>query len=112
VDALVEPKVQIQIEELEVYKQELNNWSCVCLTLEDWMSVSEKFKQSKKKLDQDIWKILEENYLPEMPSLFQKAEKERMQRLLALAPKRQSQRLQVKQQVQQQTVIFSFMFIN
>ena len=86
------------IEEKEEYKQELKNWSCICLTLEDWTKVADAYKKSKKKADQEIAKLLEENYLPEMPALFQKAERERMHRLLAMAPKRQSQRLQVKQQ--------------
>jgi hypothetical protein len=87
------------IEELDYYKEELETWSCVCLTLEDWSSINDKYKKSKKKADQEIAKLISESYLPEMPALFQKAEKERMQRLLAMAPKRQSQRLQVKQQM-------------
>ena len=90
---------QKRVEELDVYKDELHTWSCICLTLEDWISVSEKYKKSKKKADQEIAKLIEESYLTEMPALFQKAEKERMHRLLALAPKRQSQRLQTKQQM-------------
>ncbi len=96
------PKLPKQplVEELEIYKNELKYWSCVCLNLEDWYSINEKYKASKKKIDQEISSLIEQNYLPEMPGLFQKAEKERMQRLLALAPKRQSQRLQSKQQQQ------------
>lgn len=38
--------------------------------------------------------MLEANYLEEMPALFQKYEKDRIQRLLVMAPKRQSERLQ------------------
>lgn len=38
--------------------------------------------------------MLETNYLEEMPALFHKYEKDRIQRLLAMAPKRQSERLQ------------------
>lgn len=98
-----QPKPQTRlpiVEELEIYKNELKYWSCVCLTLEDWNAINEKYKSSKKKIDQEISSLIEQNYLPEMPGLFQKAEKERMQRLLALAPKRQSQRLQSKQQQQ------------
>lgn len=87
------------IEELDIYKKELGLWSCVCLSLEDWSAINDKYKKSKKKADQEIAKLISESYLPEMPALFQKAEKERMQRLLAMAPKRQSQRLQVKQQM-------------
>ncbi len=99
-EQLFKPQKQPLVEELEIYKNELKYWSCVCLTLEDWNAINEKYKLSKKKIDQEISSLIEQNYLPEMPGLFQKAEKERMQRLLALAPKRQSQRLQSKQQQQ------------
>ena len=85
------------IEEKAEYKQELKYWSCVCLNLEDWQTVHDKYSSSKKKNDQELAKLISSSYLPEMPSLFQKAEKERMQRLMAMAPKRQSQRLQTKQ---------------
>jgi hypothetical protein len=85
------------IEELAIYKEELESWSCLCLTLDDWVNINDKFKKSKKKFDQDLSKLIEQSYLPEMPCLFQKAEKDRNQRLLAMAPKRQSTRLQVKQ---------------
>ena len=78
---------------------DLKNWSCVCLNLEDWQSIYDKYSKSKKKLDIEIAKLLAESYLPEMPALFQKAEKERMHRLLSMAPKRQSQRLQSKQTI-------------
>jgi hypothetical protein len=84
--------------EKEEYLKELECWSCICLLLEDWNSILEKYKQSKKKEDLEISKTIEDNYITEMPSLFQKAEKDRIQRLLAMAPKRQSERLQVKQQ--------------
>ena len=90
---------QKKVEELDVYKEELESWSCICMSMEDWVSIGEKYTKSKKKADQEIAKLIEQSYLPEMPALFQKAEKERIQRLLAMAPKRQSQRLQVKSQM-------------
>lgn len=80
----------------EELKKDLKYWTCVCATLDDWVSLNDKYKQSKKKIDQEISELLESQYLTEMPSLFQKAEKERQQRLLAIQPKRQSQRLQSK----------------
>lgn len=85
------------IEEKAEYKEELKHWSCVCLTLEEWQQVHDRYASSKRKVDQEIAKLIGENYLPEMPALFQKAEKERWQRLMAMAPKRQSLRLQSKQ---------------
>lgn len=67
------PPVKVEREELDEYKEELKNWRCVCITLEDWSAVNERYKQSKKKVDVEIAKIIETNYLPEMPALFQKA---------------------------------------
>jgi hypothetical protein len=49
---------------------------------------------SKKPADTEIASVLAANYLAEMPALFHKYERDRIQRLLAMAPKRQSERLQ------------------
>ena len=96
----IEKNVPVVVRyEKEEYLDELKSWSCICVSLEDWSSVVERYKASKKKADQEIAKKLETNYLPEMPALFQKAEREKMQRVMSMAPKRQSQRLQTKQQV-------------
>jgi hypothetical protein len=56
-----------------VYLEELNYWQCVCLSLEDWDNMHKKYKASKKKVDQEIAKLIEQSYLPEMPALFQRA---------------------------------------
>lgn len=80
----------------ETLKKELKHWSCLCVTLDDWFELNERLKGSKKKQDQDIGELIESQYLPEMPALFQKAEREKQQRLQAMQPKRQSQRLQSK----------------
>ncbi|CAF0825160.1 unnamed protein product [Brachionus calyciflorus] len=91
--------IEKDIDYEEELKKELKYWSCICLTLDDWISVNENFKNSKKKIDQDISELIEGQYLTEMPNLFQKAEKERQQRLVAIQPKRQSQRLQSKKEI-------------
>lgn len=70
---VAEVEVKIERDELEEYKEELKGWRCVCLTMEDWSALNEKFKQSKKKVDQEIATLIETSYLPEMPALFQKA---------------------------------------
>ena len=50
-------------------------------------------KGSKKTADTEIAVLLEKSYLSEMPNLFHKYEKDRIQRLIAMAPKRQSERI-------------------
>ena len=70
--------VKIKNEEDEVFdlrklKDDNIDWHCVCVTLDDWHDFTSKFKKSRKKQDQELYKILEENYLNEMPDLFHKA---------------------------------------
>lgn len=71
-------------------------WSCVCITLDDWNELANKYKKSRKKIDQEIYTNLKNNYLNVLPELYQKAEKERQQREQACAPKRVSMRLEEK----------------
>ena len=59
--------------ENEQYLEELKCWRCICMSLEDWNQVAEKYRSSKKKADQEIATLIDEQYLPEMPSLFAKA---------------------------------------
>ena len=85
------------IAEKDEYKTELKFWSCICLTLEDWTLVHTKFQTSKKQADNELATLIDKNYLNEMPALFLKYEKDRQQRLMANAPKRQSERLRTCQ---------------
>lgn len=99
----IESDQEVDVEQLDTdnyedtLRKELMHWSCLCVTLDDWFEVNERLKNSKKKQDQEIGELIESQYLPEMPALFQKAEREKQQRLQAMQPKRQSQRLQSKQ---------------
>lgn len=86
-------QVDCSVVEKDEYKSELKFWGCVCLTLEEWTTFHNKLQASKKQVDIDLAAVIETNYLGEMPGLFQKYEKEKLQRLLAQAPKRQSERL-------------------
>ena len=54
-------------------KDEKIDWHCVCVTLDDWYEFTSKYKKSRKKQDQELYRVLEENYLKEMPDLFNKA---------------------------------------
>ena len=81
------------IDEKQEYIAELKFWSCICVSLADWTSVYERFAASKKQIDLELASLLEKNYLEEMPGLFAKHERDQIQRQLAMAPKRQSERL-------------------
>ena len=60
-------------------------------------------KGSKKTADTEIAALLEKSYLSEMPNLFHKYEKDRIQRLIAMAPKRQSERIKQNAETTNQT---------
>lgn len=53
-------------------------WQVVCFTEDDWTHLTEKFKGSLSKVEKELYRSLSENFLPEIPKLFQ--EKERLQR--------------------------------
>ncbi|RNA31554.1 hypothetical protein BpHYR1_018925 [Brachionus plicatilis] len=49
----------------------------------------EQLEEKKQEHDVEIGELIESQYLPEMPALFQKADREKQQLLQALQPKRQ-----------------------
>jgi len=91
----LEPRAEVipTVDEKPEYLNELKLWSCICINLIDWTIVYERYTASKKQGDVDLASLLEKNYLEEMPALFAKHEKDLVQRQLAMAPKRQSERL-------------------
>lgn len=53
-------------------------WQVVCFTEEDWTHLTEKFSKATSKVEKELHRSLSQNFLPEIPRLFQ--EKERLQR--------------------------------
>lgn len=53
-------------------------WQVVCFTEEDWTHLTEKFSKATSKVEKELYRSLSQNFLPEIPRLFQ--EKERLQR--------------------------------
>lgn len=67
-------------------------WQVICFTQEDWFQLAKKFKKSSSKAEKQLYKTLTENFLPELPRLFQ--EKEKLARKKLLEKPRKSSRLQ------------------
>lgn len=65
-------------EENEKNENSERVWQVVCFTESDWIHLTEKFKAATTKPEKDLFGSLSENFLPEIPRLFQ--EKERLQR--------------------------------
>lgn len=83
-----------------LYREDFNSknkkgnsvWQVVCFTEEDWFQLAKKFKISASKAEKQLYKTLSENFLPELPRLFQ--EKEKLARKRLLEKPRKSSRLQ------------------
>lgn len=68
-------------------------WSLACLTEDDWIELTEKYKKSRKKEDRNLYHTLNDAFLPEITTMFAEKEREEKQRLLMCAPKRGSTRI-------------------
>lgn len=53
-------------------------WQVVCFTEADWLHLTDRFSKATSKVEKELYCSLSQNFLPEIPRLFQ--EKERLQR--------------------------------
>lgn len=79
-----------------------STWSVACLTLQDWEDLTNKYKNSKKKHEKELYETLAESFLPEIVKMFAEKEKEERRRLLLMQPKRTSSRIERKRQEQEE----------
>ncbi|XP_017780835.1 PREDICTED: uncharacterized protein LOC108565750 isoform X2 [Nicrophorus vespilloides] len=71
-------------------------WQVVCFTLNDWTQLAKKFENSKCRAECQLSYTLNENFLPELPSLFNEKESLARKRLIERLPRRSSNRLKNK----------------
>jgi hypothetical protein len=55
-------------------------WQVICFTEQDWHNLANKFKNSKSKKESSFFKVLTEDFLPNIPNLFKAKEAERRRR--------------------------------
>lgn len=81
-------------------------WTCVCDSEEDWINLTESLKKSKSAPEVKLHNLLSKNFLPRVHEVFQELErikqKETRQKLLELAPRRESSRIQTKKAQQEE----------
>lgn len=81
-------------------------WTCICDTEEDWINLTESFKNSKFTPELKLYNILLKNFLPKVHEVYQELEKirqkETRQKLLELAPRRGSSRIEAKKAQQEE----------
>ncbi|KAM3968667.1 uncharacterized protein ACR2FA_012645 [Aphomia sociella] len=80
-------------------------WQVVCFTEEDWTHLTEKFSKATSKVEKELYRSLSQNFLPEIPRLFQEKERLQRKRLLELLPRRTSSRVlqKIKQKEEETT---------
>ena len=49
-------------------------WQVICFTEEDWNNLATRFENSTNVKERALYKILKENFLPKIPTLFRKKE--------------------------------------
>ncbi|KAG5675631.1 hypothetical protein PVAND_005519 [Polypedilum vanderplanki] len=76
-------------------------WQVICFTEEDWHSLANKFKSSKSRKEQNLYKCLIQDFLPNIPLIFKAKEAERRRRLFQ---RRSSQRVKSLLEQQQKSI--------
>jgi len=76
-------------------------WSVACLTLQDWEDLAEKYKKSKKRCDKELYETIHDSFLPEIVKMYAEKEREERRKLLAMQPKRASNRIERKRREQE-----------
>ncbi|XP_062917735.1 uncharacterized protein LOC134353583 isoform X1 [Mobula hypostoma] len=83
---------------------EKSTWSLVCHTLEEWKHLAESFGESQCAKEKKLYKILTENFIPEISNLLVQKEKQLQKKFAEMLPRRASDRLLVKRTQQEELV--------
>ncbi|XP_035765812.1 cat eye syndrome critical region protein 2 homolog [Neolamprologus brichardi] len=67
-------------------------WSLVCDTEEQWLSLAESIKDKTSPQDRHLYRVISQNFLPEISNMIEHKEREQKQKLLDPNPVRVSQR--------------------
>ena len=72
------------------------------MTQKDWEDLTARYKKSKKKCDKELYETLNDNFLPEIVKMFVEREREEKRKLMMMAPKRTSNRIERKRREQEE----------
>ncbi|KAK6319978.1 hypothetical protein J4Q44_G00090850 [Coregonus suidteri] len=85
--------------------RERGAWSLVCDTEEQWASLAESIKDKMSPQDRHLYRIISQNFLPEISSMIEHKENERKQRLMDPTLVRSSYRLSEKRMSQEEEAL-------
>ncbi|KAM7414152.1 hypothetical protein PAMA_019124 [Pampus argenteus] len=71
-------------------------WSLVCDTEEQWVNLAESIKDNISPQDRHLYRVISQNFLPEISSMIEHKEREQKQKLMDPTPVRISQRFSEK----------------
>ena len=91
-----------QTESSEEEEQEQPSWSVACLTELDWENLTAKYKESKRKEDRRLYRLLNDSFLPEIKEMFIEKEREEARKMQSLLSKRSSSRLETLKKTQEE----------
>lgn len=77
-------------------------WSVACLTEQDWETLTAKYKESKRKEDRRLYRLLNDSFLPEIKEMFVEKEKEEQKKMASLLSKRSSSRQETLRKTQEE----------
>ncbi|CAJ1057213.1 cat eye syndrome critical region protein 2 [Xyrichtys novacula] len=97
VTEVVEEKTENGLEDLRPSTgRKRGVWSLVCDTEEQWVNLAESIKDKTSPQDRHLYRVISQNFLPEISSMIEHKEREQKQKLLDPNPVRMSQRFSVK----------------
>ncbi|XP_069758441.1 uncharacterized protein [Narcine bancroftii] len=87
-----------------IHVEERSTWSLVCHTLEEWKHLADSFGESQCTKERKLYKILTENFIPEISKLLVQKEKQLQKKFAEILPRRASDRLLVKRTQQEELI--------
>ncbi|GCB61752.1 hypothetical protein scyTo_0014380 [Scyliorhinus torazame] len=90
------------VSPVKVHLEEWSTWSLVCHTLEEWQHLTDGFGESQCSKERKLYKILTENFIPEISNLIIQKEKQLQKKYAEIVPRRASDRLLVKRTQQEE----------
>lgn len=73
---------QVSSSEENNYVDKETVWQVVCFTIQDWGRLVEKFRDSKHETERKLYRTLSENFMSEIPRLFELKEKKQRCKIL------------------------------
>ncbi|XP_052801093.1 uncharacterized protein LOC128231883 [Mya arenaria] len=71
-------------------------WHVICASLDDWINLSEWYKDSQVRSEKALSKIIREDFLPVLPEIIEAREKEKLKKLMQEQDVRRSDRITSK----------------